>query len=51
MVGSSREIGKKTVETLENEYYINELKKGEYLIQFKKFSAKSQKGVLRGNED
>lgn len=45
------EIGKKTVETLENEYYINELKKGEYLIQFKKFSAKSQKGVLRGNED
>ncbi|WP_252223909.1 hypothetical protein [Clostridium sp. ZBS2] len=45
------EAGKKTVETLENRYYAQELKKCEYLIQFRKFSAKNQKGVLSGNEN
>lgn len=45
------EEGKMTVETLENTYYEEQFKKCEYLIQFKKFSTKNQKGVLSGNEN
>lgn len=43
--------GKNTVETLQNRYYEQELKKCEYIIEFKKFNTKNQKGVLGGNEN
>ncbi|NFM77951.1 hypothetical protein FDC04_03735 [Clostridium botulinum] len=46
-----RKSGKKIVETLENKYYTQELKRCEYLIKFRKFSTKNQKGVLSGNEN
>lgn len=43
--------GKTTIDTLENEYYEQLIKKCEYLIEYRKFNNKNQKGVLIGDED
>ena len=45
------EQGKKLVAGLENEYYNDEITKANYLIKFKKYSIKSEKGVLMGDEN
>lgn len=45
------EQGKKIIAELENEYYIDEIAKANYLIKFRKYSTKSEKGVLMGDEE
>jgi hypothetical protein len=43
--------GKDLIGSLENIYFEDEISKANYLIKFKKYSTKSEKGVLMGDEN